>query len=671
MYNELIINEKKISNKFLMSEQIFEDRFDDNDYLLIKKIFEKKNIIEKIYEIIDIIIDEEKIEKECRFLIILDFLFSMGSFDIKDPANIILKASRIDYINRIMVRAEINTVLGYKYYDYIKIHKKLLIGLRKEGILERNIIKIKKIEWETTIYLKLVIEDVNLEDYINVGTSKYPFIISHNNRYCIGTFRNIWKLKRKRKEMEDFKVCTLSVIKSNQIKFKLEKEIYDINKEIINEEKCRLINEAKCNSLEEYFEKVKIVLKDKSYNLNIMNEKREYDVLRLFQKTMSIKIIEKEIFNKVFYIPCFIDNRGRQYYGTVISPTFYVIFRYLYAFEEKKNFINLEESIFYKKIIRYSYMVKDFNLNEKETYIVIILLMEIGKFYIKTEEKYFVKTEEIIKKGLENYYKNDRLGIEDTLYINKIKMNLRKIINNENIDLNTIIFKDATASGLQNFGIILGYKWDKLKYLNLDGDDWCDTYKYIIEKFLNEKSLAKRKYWKSTIMTIPYNAVWYSCFTKFIEELRKDNIDYKKMNDEDKDKIKIIHKEMFFKMKNNLKEEFFIKKEGKLIEFKYNEWVVVEKKEYKINFRKERDKYMNTTYVIIEDRKATERAMEANNMHYLDSMLVKKMMEEIEIIPIHDCFGVRLCELHLLMDNINKYYSKIIGKETYSIHIIK
>jgi hypothetical protein len=58
-------------------------------------------------------------------------------------------------------------------------------------------------------------------------------------------------------------------------------------------------------------------------------------------------------------------------------------------------------------------------------------------------------------------------------------------------------------------------------------------------------------------------------------------------------------------------------------------------------------------------------------MHYLDAILIKEIIESFDIIPIHDCFGVRLCELHLVMDKINSYYSKIIKEKTYSIHIIK
>ena len=69
-------------------------------------------------------------------------------------------------------------------------------------------------------------------------------------------------------------------------------------------------------------------------------------------------------------------------------------------------------------------------------------------------------------------------------------------MNKGEVDVNTILFKDATASGLQNFGLIYGYKREKMKFLNLEGEDWCDTYQYIIEKFLeNEKEeIKKRKY---------------------------------------------------------------------------------------------------------------------------------------------------------------------------------
>ena len=70
------------------------------------------------------------------------------------------------------------------------------------------------------------------------------------------------------------------------------------------------------------------------------------------------------------------------------------------------------------------------------------------------------------------------------------------------------------------------------------------------------------------------------------------------------------------------------------------------------------------------DEKAAERASEANNMHYLDAKLVKHLIEKFELITIHDCFGIRLCELHLLIDEVNRYYSGYVGEKTYNMHVI-
>jgi hypothetical protein len=143
----------------------------------------------------------------------------------------------------------------------------------------------------------------------------------------------------------------------------------------------------------------------------------------------------------------------------------------MYIFVENKDFKNLEQSRFYDKILEYKYKIDYLNLSERNSYIALIFLIEIGKFYIKTEE-YMIKTEEIIESGLRNYNKEyEELKFGDRLYLNKIKVNLIKLLKGEEFDKNTIIFKDATASGLQNYGIILGYKEDKLEYLNLNGNN--------------------------------------------------------------------------------------------------------------------------------------------------------------------------------------------------------
>jgi hypothetical protein len=43
------------------------------------------------------------------------------------------------------------------------------------------------------------------------------------------------------------------------------------------------------------------------------------------------------------------------------------------------------------------------------------------------------------------------------------------------------------------------------------------------------------------------------------------------MNNQEKDEIKEVHRKMYYKIKNDLKSDLFIKNEGKLVNFKYNE----------------------------------------------------------------------------------------------------
>lgn len=171
-------------------------------------------------------------------------------------------------------------------------------------------------------------------------------------------------------------------------------------------------------------------------------------------------------------------------------------------------------------------------------------------------------------------------------------------------------------------------------------------------------------------MTIPYNSSWFSCFKTFKNELEKDDIYYNNLEEKEKNKILKIHKEFYENLKINLKTEFYENNNKNLIIFKYNNWKIVNIGEYKINYKKARDKYTNLLYMLEEDQKTTKNALEANNMHFLDAELVRHILNKFEILSVHDCFGIRISELHLIIDEINKYYSSKINKDTYSIHII-
>lgn len=687
MYEIFIKEEREHSKKFLRMNQIPEDRFDEREYSVVMTLFQNESIVYKIFEIIDDLVRKESSSHISRYIVLGDFIFSMSSSGLEDPSNLILKTSRSDYFKRINERAEVNKSFGYEYHGYVELHKKLLLGLRGSEVLKKTVVRRKGDDWETVIYFKLLISG---KIDLPLGFSRFPFIVSMDKRYSIGSFRNIWLLKRKRREMEDFPICIKSVIKSNNLMLELDKSLYEMNYKEIYKEKMRILKEIDCNSVEDYLNKLYKIINDVSYvktinRIGMSNENsnaliklkleinRDYkNILKSFQEMSPFMILDRGFIGEKYYLPCFIDNRGRQYYGTLLSPTFYKVFRYLYSFVEKKEIYELEESIFYNKIMKYKYTVDKFGLNDKKSYILIIFFIEIGKHFIQTKNNYFVKTDDIILLGIENYRKKKELKFEEMLYVNKIEGEIEKLLGGKNIDTNTLIFKDATASGLQNYGILMGYNEEKLKYLNIDGDDWCDTYQYLIDKFISKDSVyRKRKYWKSTIMTIPYNAVWFSCFTKFIQKLREDGIEYTRFGEDEKDEIKKLHRNFYDEIKNNVKKEFFKNNSGNFIKFKYNEWKILDKREYKVTYKKLRDKYSEIIYDILEDEEGASRAMEANNMHYLDAKLIKAIIKSFDILPIHDCFGIRLSELHLVMDEINKYYSKIINKEIYGLHIIK
>jgi hypothetical protein len=214
----------------------------------------------------------------------------------------------------------------------------------------------------------------------------------------------------------------------------------------------------------------------------------------VLQRLIGISLIDGNVGRSV-YLPSYMDNRGRLYYGTLISPTFYKLFRNLYVLSNEKKFDDPTKSRFYREMIKYKTCVGRFNVDDFRSYILIILFIEVGKHFMKGGDGYIVRTEKIIELGIDNYIeKNRNIEFEDLLYMEKIYYQLDNILIKDLIDENLIILKDATASGLQNYGILLGYRLEKLKYLNLNGEDWCDTYKYIIDLFLEQGPLSKRKY---------------------------------------------------------------------------------------------------------------------------------------------------------------------------------
>jgi hypothetical protein len=139
IYKIFIEHEKICSDTFLKDMQIFDDRFVEEDYLFLSPLMDSIPT-EKILEIIDDILSKEKIDCSLRLLILGDFLFSMTSQELSDPANMLFKTTRNEYLSKIRFRSVINFYLNCDF-DYLKIHKKLLIGLRINNIIERSEIR--------------------------------------------------------------------------------------------------------------------------------------------------------------------------------------------------------------------------------------------------------------------------------------------------------------------------------------------------------------------------------------------------------------------------------------------------------------------------------------------------------------------------------------------------
>lgn len=167
-------------------------------------------------------------------------------------------------------------------------------------------------------------------------------------------------------------------------------------------------------------------------------------------------------------------------------------------------------------------------------------------------------------------------------------------------------------------------------------------------------------------MTIPYNSTLFKCFEYFKESLIENNVEF------NENEIFDLHKKFYDKIKNNLKNYLYDNDDyrNKMINFRYLEPYSITQTEYKVQYLGERDKYIYKNIIYVEDEKSSNTALEANNLHYLDSLLVKHLLNKYKIITIHDCYGIPLSRLHEVMDDVNIYYAKYIEHE-YSLFILK
>jgi len=173
------------------------------------------------------------------------------------------------------------------------------------------------------------------------------------------------------------------ILRANKIGLILSSKKFESHKEDIDKMISKLLERVGCKNIEEYYEKlnkakgdtkevvkelneVKRFYRDKDIELGSNREdlnkmyrevskelntlvENEETLLRYYQQINGIEMLKKcKFFDKEIYLPSFIDGRGRQYYYTLLSPTFYKIIRFCYNLSKKSDKIEgLEESPFY------------------------------------------------------------------------------------------------------------------------------------------------------------------------------------------------------------------------------------------------------------------------------------------------------------------------------------
>lgn len=242
-----------------------------------------------------------------------------------------------------------------------------------------------------------------------------------------------------------------------------------------------------------------------------------------------------------------------------------------------------------------------------------------------------------------------------------------------------IVFKDATASGIQLLTLLLGVtNQETLKFCNLfSGKFWYDTYYFIIKLFLDKypttnvivEKYFTRKYLKKVIMTYNYSIGVGKAKLYFFESVL----------DEDKNNTTLkTYFGLFFKFLKNLFEGglFYANpskviintfkrrlKETKKLEIKLpDESLIFLQYNYLKKIRLDRIiQHTRKTIVFftlddkINDYK-TCIALRANLIHSLDATYVRFVIKYLDysIITIHDSFGIDILNVSKLIFIANK-----------------
>ena len=434
-----------------------------------------------------------------------------------------------------------------------------------------------------------------------------------------------------------------------------------------------------------------LTLKDVSMLLGKRNNLRDLKsiVLQyiLFRKALDL--------NKPLYFPHIVDFRGRFYPFSVIGLTGSKILRATASFPNSVcQTPKVEDSLFIQKMLKSGDNLNlglGYSCTPIERYYLYIILFELGKTFkskLINKGNYSKGLEDFINNGYKQLKVSDwdkNLNSDDRVYLLYLYEVYKGILSGEAFDESVLIFKDATASGLQNMGLLLGFNSpETLKLCNLSGDSWNDTYTFILSAFIktfaknhdiNEFShLINRAVLKKCIMTKFYNVSSYQSRIYYFKALEDANL----WVDENKAKGRVIHANFIKFLDEFLSSLFFIENEVNLSTLFKKSY-----KTYDFNYYAVKTSYSRVTYAQITDKYSiyertstvdeakTRRANNANITHFLDSQLAAYVVNEVDsCYTIHDQFITPLCNVHLVMDAINVFFDKRISNKPYSTTVI-
>ena len=669
LFEDVYTSLNKISSKKILkySDKIREEipeKIDFNNFKIIKS---KKNLINFLLS-----------------LLILKIFSKNSLYDVKKENNLhhfySIRNSLSQKFENILIFLEIslnfkNEIDLNKLDEFISnilfelIHKKIIIKqVMSYGKRNKNFI---------------YIENIKHDNKVVISFDKYKIYEKKNCKYLYSShFSFVNKIFKKNVKSGHFFQTNIN---SKFFENILNTPFY-IDRIQLNNVFNELLKEDKNEELQ--LEEEYVVLKKKCLDFIKKNDINSVSLIAnkisKIQNLLKIKnILSIDFENKEIYMPFSIDFRGRFYYDSEISITYYKEFRFCINWgkydEIKPNYhpfndiINIEIRKYFDMLDK----LKDYNFSEKKEEIkisIIWFLVNLGEIN-KTKLGKEVHISQFVSEGIK--IMNKEIEIQKFNLYDRIKIKyIENIFSQIQSDLyiKWMLSKDATASVYQHLIKTCGHSSNEaLKWCNLKSKDtWFDTYEYILDQFKKsqkmEDNIAKifnRINLKKIMMTENYSASHNTCKKYFLEKIKineyseEDKIKVFKYFDnfynyisDNKSMFRLDLKEILEYFKKNDYSIYMSNESKDLIIFKYYKGAI-KQKEITIGDTRFTYQHKILDKSQLDDRKI-KSSIKANYIHTIDAALARWILAKIKIMAVHDCFFIDFINLTYLVSVINE-----------------